>query len=196
MTREVDVAAAVELGVDAVGFVLWNGSPRGASPQTVRAIVRTLPPFVTPVGVLVDPTAQDVARAIDEVGCTVVQVHGRADETALAGARGRLVRAVALGERGEQIVPEVGRDVTVLLDAHDPVRHGGTGQSIDWQRAALVAHARRVILAGGLTASNVVEAVRTVRPYGVDVASGVEREPGIKDRSAMSAFVAAVRSVE
>jgi phosphoribosylanthranilate isomerase len=84
-------------------------------------------------------------------------------------------------------------DVPVLLDAHDPVQYGGTGRPIDWTRAADVAARRRVILAGGLTPSNVGHAIRTVRPYGVDVASGVERQPGVKDRDAMRAFVAAVR---
>jgi phosphoribosylanthranilate isomerase len=83
----------------------------------------------------------------------------------------------------------------VLLDAHDRVRHGGTGRSIDWTKAAAVARRRRTILAGGLTPANVAQAVRTVRPYGVDVASGVEVHPGVKDYEAMQAFVQAVRSV-
>ena len=84
----------------------------------------------------------------------------------------------------------------IVLDAHDPVRHGGTGRTIDWQRAARVAATRRVLLAGGLTAANVGEAIRTVRPYGVDVASGIEQQPGIKDAQAMQAFVTAVRTAD
>lgn len=197
MTREGDVVAAVELGVDAVGFVLWDKSPRAVTPGVAAQLVRRLPPFVTPVAVMVEPTRDDIMRAVDGVGCRVVQVHGRADEAALGRGSWQMVRAVSLGETGDAIVPEVAdADITVLLDAHDPARHGGTGQSIDWTRAALVARRRRVILAGGLKPSTVGEAVRMVRPYAVDVASGVEREPGIKDRDAMRAFVDAVGAAD
>lgn len=195
MTRPLDVDAAVELGADAVGFVLWAGSPRGVTPADAAALARRLPAFVTPVAVLVDPDEDDLARAVNDVGCRVVQVHGTMAPTALAGRACRLVRAVRLADDAGGVVPAAEDGVDVLLDAHDPVRHGGTGRTIDWARAASVARRRRTILAGGLTPGNVAEAVRTVRPYGVDVASGVETAPGIKDRAAIEAFVAAVRSV-
>lgn len=195
MTQEADVDAAVELAVDAIGFVLWDGSPRYATPSSAAALVRRLPPFVTPVAVLVNPTGGAVAQAVDELGFRVVQVHGALDERAVTSCTYRLVRAVSLGESDGTVVPDVEGSMDVLLDAHDPVRHGGTGWTVDWRRAALVARRRRTILAGGLTATNVAEAVRTVRPYAVDVASGVEVKPGVKDRAAMRAFVAAVRSV-
>ncbi|MCA1583493.1 MAG: phosphoribosylanthranilate isomerase [Acidobacteria bacterium] len=195
MRREADVDAAVDLAVDAVGFVLWDGSPRHATPSTTAALVRRLPPSVTPVAVLVNPTSAAIAQAVDELGCRIVQVHGVIEGAGVTSGTHRLVRAVALGQADGTVVPDVEAGVDVLLDAHDPLRHGGTGRTVDWTRAALVARRRRTILAGGLTASNVAEAVRSVRPYGVDVASGVEAEPGVKDRAAMRAFVAAVRSV-
>jgi phosphoribosylanthranilate isomerase len=194
MTREADVDAAVDLGVDALGFVLWDGSPRCATSSVATALVRRLPAFVTPVAVLVNPASEDVARAVNDVGCRVVQVHGDVDEQALANGPWHLVRAVSLGKHDE-IEPKVDDRMDVLLDAHDRVRHGGTGRSIDWTKAAAVARRRRTILAGGLTPANVAQAVRTVRPYGVDVASGVEVHPGVKDYEAMQAFVQAVRSV-
>jgi phosphoribosylanthranilate isomerase len=192
ITRHEDADEAVALEVDALGFVLWEGSPRFAGFDRAAAIVRRLPPFVTAVAVLVSPTELDLQRAIDS-GCPVVQVHGAADETLIRRGPWRLVRAVTLGSAPAGIQPMPEDDVAVLLDAHDPVQYGGTGRPIDWTRAADVAARRRVILAGGLTPSNVGHAIRTVRPYGVDVASGVERQPGVKDRDAMRAFVAAVR---
>jgi phosphoribosylanthranilate isomerase len=194
ITRQEDADEAVALAVAALGFVLWDGSPRYAGFASTARIVQTLPPFVMPVAVVVSPTRRELEHAFD-VGCRVVQVHGVADETVVSGGPWRLVRAVSLGDGFGGIDPAVGDDIPVLLDARDPVRHGGTGRAIDWNRAAAVAVRRRVILAGGLTPDNVADAVRMVKPYGVDVASGVERRPGIKDAQAMQAFVQAVRSV-
>jgi len=150
-------------------------------------------PHVIPVGVFVSPSSADITRAIEYGGIKVAQVHGTAD-AALAGAGGDIWFAASLD--GDQLAPPVANGYTVLLDAHDPERHGGTGRTIDWTDAARVAARRPVILAGGLTPANVAEAVRRVRPYGVDVASGIETRPGVKDVRAMRAFVAAVREAE
>lgn len=194
ITRQEDADEAVALAVDALGFVLWEGSPRYAGFEAAARIVRTLPPFITPVAVVVSPTQVELERAFD-AGCRVVQVHGVADEKTVGRGPWRLVRAVTLADGPGGIDPTAGDEIPVLLDARDPTRHGGTGQTIDWARAAEVAARRCVILAGGLTPDNVAEAIRTVKPYGVDVASGVERRPGVKDARAMQAFVEAVRSV-
>lgn len=187
MTRAADVARACELGVSAVGFVLWPKSPRFVPNDRLTALVRGLPADVTAVGVLVDPSADDLAQALD-AGVHVVQVHG----TMQAAARVETWIAAHL-ETDMSVIPE---GHTVVLDAHDPVRHGGTGRTIDWRRAATVAARRRVLLAGGLTPENVGTAIREVRPYGVDVASGIEEAPGIKSARAMEAFVAAVRETD
>ena len=187
MTREADVAAACELGVDAIGFVLWPASPRCIEVDRLAPLIRMLPPDVIPVGVFVSPHQGDVSWARD-AGVQVVQVHGGNG----AGLDGRVWVARAL----DMDVEEIARNVTILLDANDPVRHGGTGRTIDWTRAATIAAARQVMLAGGLTPDNVGEAIRRVRPYGVDVASGIEERPGIKDAQAMQAFVTAVREAE
>jgi phosphoribosylanthranilate isomerase len=192
MTREQDVAAAVTLGVNAMGFVLWPASPRSVERERARVLIRLLPADVTPVGVFVRPSTEDVLRAID-VGVRVVQIHGASDPID-APAECECWRAASLVAEG--IDPDVKQDETVLLDAHDPVKHGGTGRTIDWTQAARIAAHRRVILAGGLTPGNVAEAIRQVRPYGVDVASGVEVSPGVKDAAAMQAFVAAVREAQ
>ncbi len=190
ITRREDADAAVAFGADAVGFVLWPSSPRRTTIGVAGAIVRDLPPFVTPVGVFVNPSADDIAAAAD-VGMRLAQVHGVVPP---GPVRLPLLRAVHLHVDGAgRIEPEV-TDGTVLLDAHDPVRHGGTGQTVDWVAARAVAARRRIVLAGGLTAGNVSDAIKMVIPYAVDVASGVETEPGIKDPVKLRAFIDAVRS--
>ncbi len=185
ITRREDAELAAALGAWAVGFVLWPNSPRHTTADRVREIVRALPPSIEPVGVFVDPSADEVNAAVD-AGIRIAQIHG-----ALPNVAVRTIRAVHLS--GDGIEPAVA-DGMVLLDAHDPVKHGGTGKTVDWRRAAAIARVRRVILAGGLTAANVVEAISTVKPYAVDVASGVEADPGVKDPSKLRAFMQAVKS--
>jgi phosphoribosylanthranilate isomerase len=191
ITRREDAELAAALGASYVGMVLWKGSPRAASLETVRAIAPSLPGTVTPVGVFVDPTADEVMAAA-EAGIQMAQIHG--DAPALPpGVTIPVVRAVHLAtDRIDGVEPDIA-DELVVLDAHDPVRRGGTGKTVDWRRAALVARSRRIILAGGLTPDNVRQAIDEVRPYAVDVASGVEAEPGIKDHGLLRAFVAAAK---
>lgn len=190
ITRTEDALAAARLGVNALGFVLWPGSPRAVSLEAVRSILAVVAPLVTPVGIFVDPTAQAAAEAY-AAGIQVAQVHG---QPPVLPQGMRLIRAASLAGDGDRLRPEVPEPVTVLLDAHDPVRHGGTGQAIDWTRARTIAARRPVILAGGLTPANVGEAIDAVRPVGVDVSSGVEQSPGVKDLQKLAAFVAAVRA--
>jgi phosphoribosylanthranilate isomerase len=191
ITRPEVAALAASLGASFVGFVLWKNSPRAATLDTVRQIAPSLPPTVTPVGVFVDPTAADVMAAAD-AGIQMAQIHSEAPSF-LRGVTIPIVRAVHLAiDRIDGVEPDIADDL-VLLDAHDPVKHGGTGKTVDWRRAALIAKSRRVILAGGLTPSNVRQAISEVRPYAVDVASGVESEPGIKDHGLLRAFMAAAK---
>ena len=188
ITREADAGLAASLGASALGFVLWPGSPRHVPLARVRMIVAGLPPFVTPVGVFVDPTADEIAGAAS-AGIRLAQVHG----TLPASSELPVLRAVHLGGNEDGLDIEVGPMDAVLLDAHDPVRHGGTGRTVDFTRAAAVAARRRVVLAGGLTPANVRDAISVVRPYAVDVASGVEASPGIKDPAKLRAFAEAVK---
>lgn len=192
ITRVEDAEAAAALGADALGFVLWPQSPRHASLETVRRIGAFLQPFVIKVGVFVNPSAGDVGQAAAS-GIQLAQIHG--EVPTWPGGRPPLpvLRAVHLGSNGAESIEPPVPDATILLDAHDPERHGGTGQTVDWNRAALVARLRRVVLAGGLTAANVAEAIGTVRPYAVDVASGVEASPGVKDHELMRRFIAAAK---
>jgi phosphoribosylanthranilate isomerase len=188
MTREADVAAACELGVQAVGFVLWPGSPRCVSLARMSALIKEVAHGVAPVGVFVDPSEDDLSSAA-AAGVEVMQIHGT---RVPAGGVHTMWRARSV----DGDVASVPEDMLLLLDVHDPERHGGTGRTIDWARAAAIAAARRVLLAGGLTSGNVADAIRQVRPYGVDVASGIEDRPGIKNAGAMKAFMAAVREAD
>lgn len=193
ITRSVDAAHAVDAGATALGFVFWRRSPRWIDPERAAAIVRDVPPGVTTVGVFVDEEPEVIRRVAEEVGLSAVQLHG--DETpSHAGALGLpVLRAVALdgfATARDSWPPET----TWLLDAVDPVRRGGTGQPVDWARAAGIAAQARVILAGGLTPQNVADAITRVRPYGVDVSSGVEETPGVKDFVKVSRFLARARA--
>jgi phosphoribosylanthranilate isomerase len=157
----------------------------------VGAIVAALPPFVTPVGVFVEPTSDDLRAAAEVAGIRLAQVHGRMPSVDGLGIR--VLQSVRLGQKRGSFEPLMPAGEPVHLDTNDPIIRGGTGRTIDWPSAALVAMMRPVVLAGGLTPANVAEAIRVVAPYAVDVSSGVESAPGQKDPDLMREFVDAVR---
>jgi phosphoribosylanthranilate isomerase len=192
ITRADDAAAAVDAGAHAIGFVFWPGSPRFIDPHRARAIAATLPPFVTAVGVFVDQPIEFVRGVASLVRLGAVQLHG--DETPAYAAQlaTPVLKAVSVGGGRDGNASAWPAQTTLLLDVHDPIRHGGTGRTIDWTAAAAIAATRRVLLAGGLTPDNVADAVARVRPYGIDVSSGVERAPGIKDHQRLRALFEAL----
>jgi phosphoribosylanthranilate isomerase len=182
ITRAGDARLAATLGASAIGLVFWPGSARYVEPDRARAIVAELPDGVLPVGVFVNQPVEHVAAVARKTGIGAVQLHGDENAADFAGLGLRVIKSVAVGERFEPAsVAAIPVEVTVLLDAHDPVRRGGTGRTIDWRLAAQVAATRDTVLSGGLTAENVREAIAEVRPYMIDVSSGVESAPGIKD---------------
>jgi phosphoribosylanthranilate isomerase len=190
ITRREDAEAAIAAGADAVGFVLWPGSPRAVSPERARSIAAALPESVMKVGVFVNTPPREVNAIAVEIGLTAVQLHGDEPPAYAAEMTLPVIKAVPAG--GSTHAAEWPSHVTLLIDAHDPVRRGGTGRVADWTVAAAVAGARRVILAGGLTPENVAAAIDAVKPYGIDVSSGVERSPGIKDAARIAALFRAV----
>ena len=195
VTRPQDAALAVELGASAIGLVFWPRSPRHVSISAARDIVRPLPECVERIGVFVNAPSDDIRRITDEVPLSAVQLHGDED----AGFAGSLpcpvVKAVHPPHgRPDQVDAAWPAWVVLLVDAHDPVRRGGTGVTADWSWAAALAARRPVLLSGGLHADNVGQAMSRVRPYGLDVSSGVESEPGVKDPRRLRAFFAAVRA--
>ena len=183
ITRLEDAIAAVDAGAHAIGFVFWPDSPRFVDPYRARAIAARLPPFVTAVGLFVNQPLSHVNGVAALVRLGAAQLHGDETPEFAAGVTAPVIRALPVDAAAAWPA-----GTTLLLDAHDPVKRGGTGQTIDWPAAAAIAKTRKVLLAGGLTAENVAEAVARVRPFGIDVSSGVERSPGIKDHNRINAL--------
>lgn len=199
ITRGGDAALAAKLGASAIGFVFWPRSPRYIEPAAAAGITRTLPANVAPVGVFVNPTREEVQEVAATVGLATVQLHGDEPATLCDGLPYDIWKAVAVDSNRQATrtrLDEVPAEVTVLLDASDPTRRGGTGRTIDWEVAAAIAAERRTVLAGGLAPGNVGAALRRVRPYGLDVSSGVEESPGRKDPDRLRAFFEAVRAAD
>lgn len=197
ITRPEDAQAAARLGVDAIGFVFHRQSPRYVAPERVAAIVRDLPAFVTTVGLFVDPDEADVRSVLDAAPLDLIQFHG-AEPPEFCASFGRpwiKALAVAPGVDLLQSAANYAGSRGLLLDAFVPGMHGGTGTKADWS-AIPQALPLPVILAGGLTPANVGEAIRAVRPWAVDVSSGVERDKGVKDHDKMVAFIRGVRDAD
>jgi len=198
LTRPRDVAAAVEIGADAVGFVCYEGSRRFVPADQLGPLARALPPFVTPVLLFVNADEASVARALDAVPYATLQFHG--DETAGQCARFRqpYLRAVRMNEGVDLLDCEHAYTSAIGLLADTPAEgYGGSGQNFDWTRLPpAAARTKPLVLAGGLTEASVGQAITTVRPYAVDVSSGIEDSPGIKSVEKMRRFFAAVRAAD
>ncbi len=184
-----DALHATACGADALGFVFYAGSPRCVDPDRARGIIAELPPLITTVGLFVNEDPAKIREIVEYCGLTVVQLHGDETPDQCNLPPFRVVKALRL-EPDAELSTFSGYPVSaLLLDASVPGQFGGTGQRCDWDTAARVAERHRVILAGGLTPDNVAQAVCRVRPYGVDVSSGVERQPGQKDPEKVARFI-------
>ena len=190
-----DALWAVGSGADAVGFNFWPQSRRHIPVARASVIAKRLPPNVRTVGVFVNPSEEEVDRALASGAIDLAQLHG--DETPDFCRRfaGRYIKALRLVDESSLTqLADYSSDL-VLVDADSP-GYGGSGQRADVELARRAAERRRVLLAGGLTPENVAEAIRAVKPYGVDVAGGVESAPGVKDREKVTAFIAAAKGVK
>jgi phosphoribosylanthranilate isomerase len=194
--RPDDARAAAEEGASAVGIIFWPGSPRAATLAEAEAVVAAVPAGVMTVGVFVDPSRADIDAVMARVPLGAVQLHGNESPAFVDTLPWPVIKALSVPDAGPlpDLRPWAG--VRVLIDAHDPVRRGGTGRLVDWARAAALAATRPVILAGGLRPDTVGEAIARVRPSGIDVSSGVEVSPGVKDRAKLKALFNAVREAE
>ena len=190
ITNVRDARLAAQLGADALGFNFYPRSPRFLKPERVKAIVAALPPLVTTVGVFVNELPETVMDICQMCGLDAVQLHGDERPAHVDAVRGlRRIKAIRIADA---------RDVTLcgryhveafLLDAYVAGRRGGTGETFDWRLAREAQQFGPIILAGGLTPENVEEAIQAAAPYAVDVASGVESEPGKKDKRLMIDFI-------
>ncbi len=192
-TRAEDALEAIRLGADALGFNFWPRSKRYLPPEAARAIVARLPPLVTAVGVFVDPTRDELLRAVDAARLQAVQLHGDEPPELCAGLPVPVVKAIRVKDV-HSLAAIASYEVSAFLLDSATLGYGGSGEAFDWALVAEAASAVRVVLAGGLHPGNVAEAVRTVRPYAVDVASGVESAPGIKDEEKMRRFIDEARA--
>ena len=194
ITSVTDAEVALAAGADAIGMVFYDASPRRVSADMARAVSALAPPLVDVVGVFVDPDDMFLQEILREVRLDVVQFHG--DESAMRCGDCPLPYFKALRIRDDDAIADRVAEYPgargVLLDTYSPAVAGGTGRSFIWRDPGPTV--RPIILAGGLGVDNVAEAIRTMRPFAVDVSSGVESAPGIKSRDKIRRFVAAVRT--
>jgi phosphoribosylanthranilate isomerase len=198
ITRREDARLAVELGAAALGFNFFRPSPRYLGPEAAREIIGRLPLFVTAVGVFADEVdGENVDRVARQAGVAVIQLHGPRFPGPSPGLENcPLIRAVAVQSDFKPADLARLKANAFLLDAFDAAVPGGTGKTFDWSLAREAKPYGTIILAGGLTPENVGEAIRAVRPFAVDVASGVESAPGGKDPARLRAFFAAVEEAD
>jgi len=209
ITNLEDAQTAVEAGADALGFVFYEKSPRYVEPKVAREIVAQLPPSLEKVGVFVNQFEDSIWASAADIGLTAVQLHGDNEDPHVADLTAtRLPRLkVFVGISMQRPAPEgwamtwhPDRVYALLADSGDSSNHGGTGKVFDWQAARAIieemARVTRIVVAGGLTPTNVGEAIHILKPWGVDVSSGVEARPGKKDPEKVRAFVTAVREAE
>jgi phosphoribosylanthranilate isomerase len=197
VARVEDALAAAHHGAHAIGLVFYRPSPRYVAPALAREIIRTLPPFVTAVGLFVDATEAEVRETIALAPVGLLQFHGSESPVFCRQFRLPYIKAVRVNAGTDLL--QYARDYhdakALLLDAFVEGAHGGTGQSFDW---GLIPRTLPVpvVLSGGLDARNVAGAIQQVRPWAVDVSSGVESAPGIKDAGKIAAFVSGVRNAD
>lgn len=190
ITKIEDALAAQALGADAIGMVFAK-SPRRVEKEQAREIVQALPPFVHLVGVFVDEEKSVIEDIADFCRLTVLQFHGSESPEYCARFGRRVIKAFRISQREdiERLKPYQGKVSAFLLDTYHPVLAGGTGQAFDWDIAKEAGKIGPIILAGGLNPDNIEAAIRAVRPYAVDVSSGVEMTPGKKDHDKMRLFI-------
>jgi len=190
LTNLDDASAAIDFGADALGFVFFKESPRNISPAKAAAIIARLPVFTTTVGVFVNEPKEEILKIVEQTGVSVIQLHGEEPPEACLLPK-KVIKGIRIKslESLEPLKRYQGHVSAFLLDTYAPHLPGGTGQTFNWDIALEAKSYGRIILAGGLTPENISEAIKTVRPYAVDVSSGVELEKGKKDHEKMKLFI-------
>lgn len=194
ITNVEDALQAVAVGADALGFVFYAKSPRFVTPHEVQKIIAELPPFVTTVGLFVNESIPRIRRTMAAARLDVVQLHGDEQPEDCLIEPLRVIKALRVKDAATLEGADRYQVSALLLDAWNDDHYGGTGLSFDWQLAKRVTGKRPLILAGGLNQENIIDAVRQVNPYAVDVSSGVELSPGKKDHQKVAEFICRVRN--
>ena len=195
ITNHADAEGAVAAGADALGFVFCDASPRCVSVEVASRICAAVPPYILKVGVFVDPDEDLVFGALSDCGLNLLQFHGNETPAFCKQFGAMSMKAFRVKDASSLDALATYETDAWLLDAFSPGKAGGTGETFNWDLALEAGKiGRPIFLAGGLTPENVADAVRRVRPYGVDVSSGVEASPGIKDHAKVKAFIEAAKS--
>lgn len=202
-TRREDAVCAVTLGIDALGFIFVRNSPRYVEPEHAGQLISELPPFVSRVGVFVNQSFESIKTITETAGLTQLQLHGDESrdfcrELKNWNASLSICKAFSIARgKDNPVITDYSDSVdSILFDTYVKGQDGGTGQTFDWSCVEQLSITRPLILAGGLNPDNIEEAVRTVKPYAVDINSGVEDEPGIKNHRLLARLVATVRQTE
>jgi len=195
ITNKVDAQLAVELGADALGFICYEKSPRYIKLTDAANICNALPPFVAKVGVFVDELEYEIEKALGECLLNALQFHGDEPPGFCQKFAAKSIKAIRMRDDSSLTLAAEYDVDALLLDTYSDSERGGTGRTFDWSLAIKAKEiGPPIILSGGLTTVNVQEAIRKVRPYAVDVSSGVEREPGRKDPEKLRRFIELCRS--
>jgi phosphoribosylanthranilate isomerase len=198
ITNLEDAILAAALGADALGFIFFAKSPRSVAPEAAREIIAHLPPFVAAVGVFVDEDAEMVQDLATRVGLDWVQLHGAESPDYCRSLSLRVIKGFRIQDKTSlaELAPYRDAAQALLLDTYKKGQVGGTGEVFDWHLAREAKKYGRIILAGGLTAANVAQAIATAQPDAVDAASGTEAAPGRKDPAKLRAFFKAMKAIE
>jgi len=189
LTRDIDVAAALQHGADALGFVFVPASKRCVTADVAARLCQSVPAFVSRVGLFLDQSSEEIWQLLNQVPLSLLQFHGREDADFCRQFKRPYIKALSLDngtsiDKLEQAYPDA---AGILVDSHQPGGLGGTGKTLDW--TGIRAGKKPLILAGGLNPQNLATAIQLVRPWAVDVSSGVELSPGIKDADAIKRFI-------
>jgi phosphoribosylanthranilate isomerase len=196
ITNLEDASFAVECGADALGFNFYSMSPRHVAPESAREIIEKIPDGITKVGVFVNHDALEVREIVEYCGLDLVQLHGdESSEYCRQFPSSLLIKAFSPREEGDLRKLRSYPVRAILVDAYDPLRYGGTGKRSDWRLAAKVKETHLLIIAGGLNADNIGEAIEIVSPHGVDINSGAESSPGRKDPQKVRKITEIVRRI-
>lgn len=193
-TNLVDALIAVEAGADALGFIFVPNTPRYLHPDEAAKIIEDLPPFITTVGLFVNAEQSEINKVANDCSLDAIQLHGDESPELCLSLKRKVVKAFRVNDESSLSRLRDYRVSAYLLDAYVRGAMGGTGRVFDWNLAVKARQYGRIILAGGLNPDNIASAILQVRPYGVDVSSGVEKSPGRKDPAKIKAFIDAVRA--
>lgn len=194
ITNMEDAQAAAEYGADALGFIFYKESKRYVDPQVAKSIISSLPPFITTVGVFVNQGMDEISQIKEATGIQVAQLHGDETPEFVSSLPIDVIKVIRVKDKSDLDKVAQYSAQAILFDTYSDKEYGGTGESFDWEILNNLSSEKKVILSGGLNPENVLEAVQIVRPYAVDVSSGVEDTPGKKDHTKIKKFIEAIKN--